>query len=74
MLLPPDFPHAACKGLPPVWWDADSDVAAHRRAAEVCGTCPHRGDCLRYGRDNGEVGVWGGVMLLPQPAYAFTTR
>lgn len=41
----------------------ESDPATATQIDEMCASCPVKRDCLSFGLDNKEEGVWGGVYL-----------
>lgn len=54
---------AACRApdYGPDWWHAKSGTREQARAKEICRTCPVRDECLSYGMEHDEHGVWGGL-------------
>ena len=55
---PPDFKHAACRGLNDVMFD-DLHPA---RAIEICSTCVHEDDCAVWAIEHRiPHGIWGGT-------------
>jgi WhiB family redox-sensing transcriptional regulator len=61
----PEFPDAACRGLPVEMFVVDdtrgSDSA---EAKQVCWPCPERKRCLEYAlSEPALVGVWGGTTV-----------
>jgi len=61
--------HGACVGVDPELfaetgrrWD-EADWTRMAWVARFCRPCPVRRQCLRWGMDNKESGVWGGLCL-----------
>jgi hypothetical protein len=59
---------AACRDLPPnminlMFDDYEVDEVIAEQADVMCLGCPVIKDCLIYGEDNNEWGVWGGIYL-----------
>ena len=53
---------ANCKGLPVDWFFPDKPVTMPPAAAELCGACPVRLDCLVDATFHDEpFGIWGGA-------------
>jgi WhiB family redox-sensing transcriptional regulator len=65
----PEFPRAACRGLPLALFIGDTagahgagDLARVRHARQVCWDCPERHPCREYAIANpAMLGVWGGT-------------
>lgn len=60
------FSEAACKGQselfyePPMKETSQVRRKRERSAVVICNSCPVKDLCRQYGRDNGELGIWGG--------------
>lgn len=56
---------ALCAGMETnLWFDEyEADEFVARTTDEACLSCPVMKQCLEFGIDNGESGVWGGVYL-----------
>jgi hypothetical protein len=59
----PDF--ALCKGSDTnlFYDDYEADEQTARTVDQMCFSCPVQKQCLMYGMENSEWGVWGGVFL-----------
>ena len=56
---------AKCKGLTHIFFASYSErpqtkLQREDRAKSICTTCSAVDECRRFGRDNCEIGVWGG--------------
>jgi hypothetical protein len=71
LLLGPNLPRAACKGLADLWDDrVDNEPEEHRtqrhdQAIGTCRECPVRADCLTARLTEPDLGngVWGGQLF-----------
>ena len=54
-----------CRGMDPEWfcdkYEASSKIA--KQVDQICLSCPVMSECLQWGLDNSEWGVWGGIYL-----------
>jgi transcription factor WhiB len=63
-------PVAACKGVDPDLFtapDGERNGGRRRRvrkAKAICAVCPLRRECLAWGHDREQTGVWGGEDLI----------
>lgn len=56
----PRLESAACRGAETELFYAESGPAVSR-AKLVCGACPERVTCARWGLEREEFGIWGGM-------------
>lgn len=56
---------ALCKGMRTnMFYDEyESDIQVAKVVDEACLSCPVLAQCLGWGTENGEWGVWGGIFL-----------
>lgn len=59
----PSFDRAACRGLPPEWWDVDHSESAIQRGKEICRGCPEQLECATFALEHKLRGVWGGILF-----------
>lgn len=64
-LAPPELPGARCARRdhdPELWFPANGDRAAAKRAKAICWSCPVRAACLEWALGaNERTGIWGGT-------------
>lgn len=63
----PEFAVAACRGLDPELFYAESGAAV-MRAKATCGACDVRTRCLEWAVKREEFGVWGGTTARERAA------
>lgn len=54
-----------CQGMTTNWFydDYENDAVFAHIMDGICFSCPVRSHCLRWGVENEETGLWGGVYL-----------
>lgn len=62
------YAQAACRGMPTEWWFPELGMPDRQRrnfykAKAICADCPVKEQCLKYGKETGSMGLWGGVTL-----------
>lgn len=60
------FSEALCRGKSELFYEPPKKETAperrkrERAAVAICNSCPSQKVCRQYGRDNQELGIWGG--------------
>ena len=73
-----DWEKAACAGLPVnYFYDVEESREAFKEMAlvrPVCMACPIQMDCLKWGFEHEEFGVWGGLTEAERDAFRGSER